>query len=1078
MSPKVSLKQKRIARLARESYQLAFRQADQAAALLDDGLLILDVSDRFCAMLDRPRRQCLGQTIEEILASVSEDFIARLRQSCQQGTPAEFTTEVILQNGEQFALEAAVTPIETATAKRFLVSLRCLNPVRLSAPTPKSNFNEFRSRVNAIRQQAEAALSVIGIEPLPAAVVELFESLQVSLEELEVADAELHLQNSYLIESQAALQATKHRYQDLFEFMPEGYVVTDIKGTIKEANLAATLMLNVTRKHIIGYPIVTFVAEQERRLFRAKLEQHRKQGNLMEWELRLKRREQTDFPASLHLVASRILEGEPSVLLWFLRDLTESKQANRALRDSQNLLANVFGSAMDAIISVDDDQHILFFNPAAEKMFGCHADAAIGQPIERFIPERYRAAHKEHIFRFVQAQVTNRKMGALGILYGLRADGAEFPMEVSISQMEAGGKKFYTVILRDISERQRAEDALRLLSGSIEQSYDAIIIWEFNGAIIFWNQGAEMLYGYTKSETIGRTTSDLLQTVRPISTQTFIDELERKGYWEGELQHTTQSGKKVIVNSRLTLVHQPDGRVYVLETNRDITARKQYEEKLLEQATLLDQATDAVIVRDLEERILYWNKSAERIYGWTAEETIGRTVQDLHYKEIDRRFYEAKRILLESGRWAGEGSHLNKEGKQVFVETRWTLLRDDQSAPKSVLVINSDITEKKKLEAQFLRAQRMESIGTLAGGIAHDLNNILSPIMMALALFETRFTDTESQHVLTMLRASAMRGSGLINQVLAFARGVEGERILLQPKHIINEVKKMLSDTLPKTIDIRHTACDDLLPIIGDATQIHQVLTNLVINARDAMPQGGKIIIEAQNISIDDNYAQMNPEAKPGPYVCLTVSDTGAGIPEEIMSRIFDPFFTTKESGKGTGLGLATVMTIVKSHGGFLNVYSELGRGAEFRVYLPAAEVTLSGQSAASISELPRGNGELILVVDDEVAVREVTRSTLETYGYRVLLAADGAEAVALFAQHREEIGLVLTDTIMPYMDGPATIQAIRRLRPDIKVILSSGLQSEHKEEEAGRAGAQAFLAKPYTAETLLHTLAELLGSS
>lgn len=1081
MSSGASLKQRRIPRPSREAYQFAFRYAGQAAALLDADLLILDSNDHFCDMLARPRQQCLGHTMEEILSPVSEDFIARLRQAVDEFKPSEFVTEVNLPWQEKLTLEVSAIPVATAKAKRLLVSLchssRTILPSDENTPSKKSNFNEFRSRVNTIRRQAEAALSAISTDSLPASIAELFESLQITLEELQIAEEELRLQNDHLIESQEILQAARQRYQDLFDLLPEGYLVTDIHGIIKEANDAAALMLNVSKKQIVGYPMVNFVTEKERHIFRAKLEQHCKYGSLMEWESHLKRRMDSDFPVSLQVTTGHLIEKGSPVLLWFLRDLTESKQADRTLRDSQKQLANVFGSAMDAIISVDDDQHILFFNPAAEKMFGCSADVAIGQPVERFIPQRYRAAHREHIQQFARAQVTTRSMGALGTLYGLRVDGEEFPIEASISQIEVSGKKLYTVILRDISERQRAEDALRLLSGSIEQSYDAIIIWEFDGAIIFWNRGAEMLYGYTKSQARGRITHDLLQSVHPISTQTFIDELERQGYWEGELQHTTQSGKKVIVNSRFVLVHQPDGRVYVLETNRDITARKQFEEKLLEQATLLDQAMDAVIVRDLEERILYWNKSAERIYGWTAEEAIGKTVEDLPYREFDEGYSQARRILLESGAWAGEGRHLSREGKQVFVESRWTLLRDDQGAPKSVLVINTDITEKKKLEAQFLRAQRMESIGTLAGGIAHDLNNILSPIMMALALFETRFKDAESQHILTMLRDSAERGAGLINQVLSFARGMEGERILLQPKHIINEVKKMLGETLPKTIDIRHSAPDDLWPIIGDATQIHQVLTNLVVNARDAMPNGGKITIEAKNLPVDGNYAWMNPEAKPGPYVCLTVSDTGTGIPDEIMSRIFDPFFTTKEWGKGTGLGLATVMTIVKSHGGFLNVYSEIGRGAEFRVYLPAAELTFFEQSAATVSELPQGNGELILVVDDEVAIREITRSTLETFGYRVLMAADGAEAVALFAQRRGEIGLVLTDSMMPYMDGPATIQVIRKLSPDIKVILCSGLKSEQKKEDAERVGAQTFLAKPYTAETLLKTIAEILGT-
>jgi CheY-like chemotaxis protein len=370
----------------------------------------------------------------------------------------------------------------------------------------------------------------------------------------------------------------------------------------------------------------------------------------------------------------------------------------------------------------------------------------------------------------------------------------------------------------------------------------------------------------------------------------------------------------------------------------------------------------------------------------------------------------------------------------------------------------------------------MESIGTLAGGIAHDLNNILSPILMALRMFQMRFTDEESQRLLAMVQKSAERGAGLVSQVLSFARGIEGERILLQPRHIIKEVAKILKDTLPKSIEIEFSISEELWAIIGDATQLHQVLMNLCVNARDAMPQGGRIMIRAENVTLDENYARMNLEARAGRYVCLIVTDSGSGIPEGVVDKIFEPFFTTKKQGEGTGLGLSTALGIVRSHGGFVNVYSEVGRGTEFRVYIPAGEMGQSRQAREIHDELPRGKGQTILVVDDEAAIREIAKGTLESYGYRVLTAADGTEAVALYAEHRDEIALVLTDMGMPHMDGVATIRVLQKMNPNVKIIATSGLKSEGKIAEAAALGISTFIAKPYTADKLLNALAHFLS--
>jgi PAS domain S-box-containing protein len=525
------------------------------------------------------------------------------------------------------------------------------------------------------------------------------------------------------------------------------------------------------------------------------------------------------------------------------------------------------------------------------------------------------------------------------------------------------------------------------------------------------------------------------------------------------------------------MMQPPDPMVDHDHTKTPIAASLRLSEARL--AGILTSAMDAIITVNEQQRIVLFNAAAEKMFRLSAAEALGKTLDRL----IPQRFRESHR---EHVRHFGETqitqramgkirplAGLRADGEEFPIEA--SISQVSAEGQKLYTVIIRDITEKKRLEAQFLRAQRLESIGTLAGGIAHDLNNVLSPILTAVELLQMRFTDESSQRLLNILHTNAVRGSEMIKQVLSFARGIEGESAPLQPKHLIKEITRILSDTLPKNINIRFSVADDLWSVMGDATQLHQVLMNLCVNARDAMTEGGRLFIEAENLDVDEHYARINVGARPGRYVSIAVSDSGVGIPDENLSKVFDPFFTTKGHGLGTGLGLSTVAGIVRSHGGFVTVYSEVGRGSRFKICLPAIDSVQTPAAQSTRLDLPVGNGELILVVDDERAIREIAREALETFGYRVMTGSDGTEALALFAKHSDDVRCVITDMMMPFLDGVGTIRALRKLAPDLRIIATSGLRDDAKSSEAAKLGVVKFLQKPYTTEALLKILASEL---
>jgi len=436
--------------------------------------------------------------------------------------------------------------------------------------------------------------------------------------------------------------------------------------------------------------------------------------------------------------------------------------------------------------------------------------------------------------------------------------------------------------------------------------------------------------------------------------------------------------------------------------------------------------------------------------------------------ENDAQIANILHSVLTQGSWEGELNKVTRSGKMLVVESRWFLMLDRSGPPKSIMIVNIDLTQKKHLEAQILRAQRLESIGTLASGIAHDLNNILTPIVAGIPLLRMQPDDPRNERLLTIMEKNALRGAELIRQVLTFARGVEGKRTLVQVRPLVEELRQVMEGTFPKNIILHSEAPSTAWPIHGDITQMYQVLMNLCVNAKDAMPKGGTLTLKVENFHVDAAFAQHNVEAKIGFYVIITVTDTGIGIASEHLDRIFDPFFTTKDIGKGTGLGLSTALSIVKSHQGWIDVKSTLGQGSQFTVYLPAFL-----ESELPPAQLPPANldgkKQQILVIDDEEAILETTAALLTSCGYSVLTCADGVTAADLYTQHQRTIQVVLVDMVMPILDGAATIERLREINPEVLLIASSGLTEDPMLQVAG------FLPKPYTAQELFSALDRVL---
>jgi PAS domain S-box-containing protein len=879
-----------------------------------------------------------------------------------------------------------------------------------------------------------------------------------------------------------ALTMSEVRYRRLFEAARDGILILDAEtGMIVDVNPFLIEMLGYSRglfleKKIWELGFFKDIIANKDTFAELQRKEYVRYENLP-LETAEGRKFEVEFVSNVYSV------NHHKVIQCNIRDITERKRAEAALLESEGRFRQMAENINEVIWLANEDlTEILYISPRFEEVWGHSCQNLYENPrvwIDAVHPDDRQRVHDA----FVEQRTSGQE---LSVEYRIvRPDGSiRWICDNGFPIRDASGKIYRIAgVAEDITERKLAGEKLRLresfLSAITENQPGLLWLKDTEGRFLMVNKAFAAACGRGAPEHVqGLTDLDI-----------WPKELADK--YRHDDQQVMAAGNAIMVEEMILIGNSHvwfetfktpvrDDKGCVIGTTgfaRDITERKRVEERIREQAALLDAANDAILVRTLEHIVTYWNDGAERLYGWTRAEALGRKFTDVLEPAAREAFEAAHAALLEQGHWSGELKMTSRTGKAFIAFCRWTMLRDDQGRPREILAINTDITERKQLEANFLRAQRMEGIGALAGGIAHDLNNILQPILITGPLLRETISDPESRSLLDTVENSAQRGADIIKQLLTFARGTPEVRVPLPVRHLMGDMDKIIRETFPRNIKLTVDAPKDLWPVLGDATQIHQALMNLCVNARDAMPNGGVLTLAAKNLTLDETFAAVMPEARPGTYVCVSVTDTGTGIPPEHLDRIFDPFFTTKEIGKGTGLGLATVLGIVRGHGGFVRVNSHVGSGTTFELYLPASPREKAAEKTDQENLPPEMHGELILVVDDETAVRRVIQRTLDKHGYRVVTAAEGSEAMAFFAQHRAEIKAVITDLMMPGMDGPALIRALRHMDPRLPILSMTGMG-----EQADIKGIQSLglpvLLKPFVRGELLAALHQAIAAA
>lgn len=663
-------------------------------------------------------------------------------------------------------------------------------------------------------------------------------------------------------------------------------------------------------------------------------------------------------------------------------------------------------------------------------------------------------------------------------------DGRIILVEIVSNAIDFEGRSARLVIANNVTEQRALEQ--KLLES--EERFRAVshvttdVIWDWSqkNDRTWYSDDLEKIFGHSPSEG-ERGYTFWLDHIHPEDKDRVIqstnEAIQRKQQiWEDQYRFLRKDGSIAYVEDSAYLIFDSDGAVVRLVGGMsDISERKAAEAKLSQQAALLDKAQDAIVVRDMNDRVLFWNKSAERIYGWTTEEAIGSCLMELLCTD-PALLAEPTATVLNEGEWAGEIARRCKDGSSLTVEERWTLVRDDAGKPYSVLSIATDVTKRLALEAQLLQSQRLEAVGQLTGGVAHDFNNLLTVILGNSELLVEQLGEGNPLRLLAeMTMTAAQRGADLTARLLAFSRRQPLEPRIVCVDDLLDRMDGLLRRTLTAHIAIDLATNTNPSSVLIDPGQLEAAVLNLCINARDAMPNGGRLTIETANTYLEQDYADQYPDVNAGEYVEIAISDTGVGISKEDLTRVFEPFFTTKDAGKGTGLGLSMVYGFAKQSGGHVNIYSELGHGTTVKLYLPRIVEKQGPEGDAERQGAEPGSGQTILVVEDEDLVRYHVERQLTALGYSVIAVANGQEALEVVSRETRT-DLLFTDIVMPGgINGKQLADEVRRRRPGLAVLFTSGYAESVISHQGHLDPGVSLLSKPYSRVELARKVCEAL---
>ncbi|HTL69228.1 MAG TPA: PAS domain S-box protein [Lacunisphaera sp.] len=856
--------------------------------------------------------------------------------------------------------------------------------------------------------------------------------------------------------------------------------ITDPRGKITYVNDKFCAISKYPRQELLGKDHRIINSGYHSKAFMRDMWETIAAGHTWQGEIRNEAKDGSYYWVNTTIVPFLNGAGRPAQYISIRTDITKRKQAEEALGDSERRLREMLENVDLLAKMLDTGGKVTFANDCLLRVTGWDREDALGADWCRgFVAP---TAAEEVRLNIAEAMASGRVPKQLEYPIVSRTGESRDIAWSIVAMRDAAGRVIGTASIgADVTDRNKEDKARRLFRALVDQSDDVIeIIDPDTGRYIDISENGPARLGLPREEVLQCRLFDIEETIAESDWAQLMARMRADGGLRREGRHRRRNGPSfpVEVNAKLVRLE----RDYVLAIVRDISERKAAQAELdserLLLRTLFDLLPDYLYIKDAESRFVACNEQCFRGMGAkSAEDMIGRTDADFYPAEVAATF-RADELAVLAGKplLNKEESFVSADGKRRYFLSTKLPRRDPAGRIIGIVGTGHEITERKLLEEKFLRVQRLEAIGTLAGGVAHDLNNILAPMLMAAGLLKDKLTDEHDREILAMMERGAQRGASVIGQLLTFSRGIAGARVSVQLRHLAKEMLQLMAETFPRNIQIELHAPPDLWSVVADATQLHQVLLNLCVNARDAMPTGGKLSLNLGNMQIPAGDPRLPPGAEPGAYVVLVVADTGHGIPPQIIDRIFDPFFTTKGEGRGTGLGLSTVLGIVKSHGGFLTVNSEGRAGTTFRVHLPASPGGAPVEAQAPADTAVRGHNELILVVDDEKMISDLITRALTRNGFRVISAENGSEAIKLFIQQQGAVRLVLTDMMMPVMGGIELIQSLRVLKPDLKIIALSGLEAGGRHGSLAHLGVAEVVGKPFAAGDLMKAVERVMA--